>query len=572
VKRRRLVAFLLAAVFVFPFVRAALWRPFAVVGEAPRDGYHRYGGVVHIHTTASDGGGTPEEVITAARTAGLHYIAITDHNNMDAAGAAGYHDGLLVMVGTEISTQNGHLLALGLRTPTFQFSGDLDDAFEDVRDLGGFAFAAHPVSPRTDFAWTAWERPGPWGLELLNGDSQWREAGVWRLVKTAALYGVNPRYALLSSLNEPAAALRRWDGMLARRDVPALVGADAHSRLPLTKKKGVRFPSYEAILGLARNHVLLEAPLSGDAAADGRTIAEALARGRNYIGLDAIAPANGLSFVATYGTVQATMGDTLTIPRGRTVTLRVSGQMPAEAKVTLLRDGRTVKEERGGLSFSDAGAGVYRVEVGLPGWSVPWVITNPIVVADADTEAARRRAEVWMSEPAPPAARTPIESFAGPSSTFVPEFDPASSVVLADVPAAPPEPSALQLDFKLGAPDAEHPYTWCALVNRQRRSLAGSQGLVFSIRGDGVYRLWVQVRDENPASADAGEEWWFASVKTSPEWRTVALPFTRFRSINPRTDGRLDLDKVVGLVFVIDKGAMKPGSSGRISFAGLGVY
>ena len=113
-------------------------------------------------------------------------------------------------------------------------------------------------------------------------------------------------------------------------------------------------------------------------------------------------------------------------------------------------------------------------------------------------------------------------------------------------------------------PTAEHPDVFCALVDGRPRDLTGRTGLVFSIRGDGTYRIWVQVRDENPASADEGTEWWFASVKTSPEWRRVAVPFARLRSINPKTDGKLDLDKVRALVFVLDKGSVKPGSKGRI--------
>jgi hypothetical protein len=113
---------------------------------------------------------------------------------------------------------------------------------------------------------------------------------------------------------------------------------------------------------------------------------------------------------------------------------------------------------------------------------------------------------------------------------------------------------------------------WCALVSREARNLAGAQGLVFSIRGDRAYRIWVQVRDENPASADDGTEWWFASVRTETEWRRVAVPFARLRSLNPKTDGKLDLDKVRQLVFVIDAGAEKPGTQGTILVDELGLY
>jgi hypothetical protein len=131
---------------------------------------------------------------------------------------------------------------------------------------------------------------------------------------------------------------------------------------------------------------------------------------------------------------------------------------------------------------------------------------------------------------------------------------------------------AARLEFRLGTPDSEHPHVFAALVDRKPRDLSGRQGLVFSIRASGEYRIWVQVRDENPASRDEGTEWWFASVRTSGDWRRVALPFSRLRSINPATDGRLDLDKVRALVFVLDKGSVKPGTTGTIWLDDLGAY
>ena len=55
---------------------------------------------------------------------------------------------------------------------------------------------------------------------------------------------------------------------------------------------------------------------------------------------------------------------------------------------------------------------------------------------------------------------------------------------------------------------------FAALVDWTHRDLRGRSGLVFSVRADGVYRMWVQVRDENNAAED-GTEWWFQSVRTS---------------------------------------------------------
>jgi len=52
-------------------LRVALYRPLGVVGELPRDGYVRVPAVLHVHTTLSDGGGTPDEAIRAARETGV---------------------------------------------------------------------------------------------------------------------------------------------------------------------------------------------------------------------------------------------------------------------------------------------------------------------------------------------------------------------------------------------------------------------------------------------------------------------------------------------------------------------
>jgi predicted metal-dependent phosphoesterase TrpH len=154
--------------------------------------------VVHVHTTLSDGGGEPGEVISAARAAGLDFVAITDHNVLDAKSLEGYRQGVLVLVGTEISTNAGHLLALGIPDPVFRFSGDMRDALDDVRELGGLAYAAHPTSPVPTFRFTGWDLPGGWGVELLNGDSQWRAAGSggWHA----------PRSSTASTRNTPCSA------------------------------------------------------------------------------------------------------------------------------------------------------------------------------------------------------------------------------------------------------------------------------------------------------------------------------------------------------------------------------
>ncbi|HEY2804307.1 MAG TPA: PHP domain-containing protein [Gemmatimonadales bacterium] len=76
---------------------------------------------LHIHTTCSDGLLAPEAVAAQAHRAGLHAIAITDHDTVAGvarAAAAAEPLGLMVIAGTELSCSRGardmHLLGYGV--------------------------------------------------------------------------------------------------------------------------------------------------------------------------------------------------------------------------------------------------------------------------------------------------------------------------------------------------------------------------------------------------------------------------------------------------------------------------
>jgi hypothetical protein len=557
--RLKVVAVASLVVLAAAALRVAMWRPSSVVGSAPDDGFVRVPGVIHVHTTLSDGSGTPDEVIRAARAAGAKFVVLTDHNNVDAKPFEGDHEGVLVIAGSEISTTKGHILGLGIEDPTYRFSGDPLDALEDIRDLSGFAVVAHPMSPRGDLQFTGWDLPGPWGIELVNGDSEWRTAG-WRSLLTPALYGLNRRYALLHLMNSPGPALARWDRLLADRDVAGLAGTDAHGG----------FPSYESLFSLMRSYVVLNAPLTGRFDEDRRAILDALRHGRSYIGLDGLADAGGFSFVAETPGRRWMMGDTVA-PLAE-LRLKAGGRVPAGSHFVLVRDGEPMADTEGVLDVDVPGAGVYRTEVHINGAAVPWILSNPIYVFDSATHAKREEKAAWPPRPEAPAAATVLDDFEG-KTAFQPAADSRSSVEpqVLDPRGGADGRGAARFEFHVGEPTADHPSVFAALVDWTRRDLSGRSGLVFSVRADGEYRMWVQVRDENKAAED-GTEWWFQSVRTSSEWRRIAVPFARLRSTNASTDGRLDLDKVRALVFIVDRGSVKPGTHGTIWLDDVGVY
>ena len=64
---------------------------------------------LHVHTTASDGTRTPEQVVAEAAALGLSGLAVTDHDTVDGVGpalAAGKAWGVAVVPGIEINTED----------------------------------------------------------------------------------------------------------------------------------------------------------------------------------------------------------------------------------------------------------------------------------------------------------------------------------------------------------------------------------------------------------------------------------------------------------------------------------
>lgn len=107
---------------------------------------------LHIHTVASDGTANVVDILDRVVARGdLDVIAITDHERIDAALAArtiAIDRGLPieVVVGEEVTTRGGHLLALYVETRIRPFRS-LRDTIAAIHDAGGIAVPAHPLVP-----------------------------------------------------------------------------------------------------------------------------------------------------------------------------------------------------------------------------------------------------------------------------------------------------------------------------------------------------------------------------------------------------------------------------------------
>jgi hypothetical protein len=107
---------------------------------------------LHIHTLASDGtAGVVDILDHVERNTELDVIAITDHERIDAAlaGRSIARDRGLrfeVVVGEEVTTLGGHLLALWLEAPVKPFR-TMRATIAEIHDRGGIAIPAHPLVP-----------------------------------------------------------------------------------------------------------------------------------------------------------------------------------------------------------------------------------------------------------------------------------------------------------------------------------------------------------------------------------------------------------------------------------------
>jgi len=107
---------------------------------------------LHIHTLASDGTAGVVEILDfiEAQTE-LDVVAITDHERIDAAVAAramarDRGDRVEVVVGEEVTTLGGHLLALWIERPLKPFRS-MRTTIAEIHDQGGLAIPAHPLVP-----------------------------------------------------------------------------------------------------------------------------------------------------------------------------------------------------------------------------------------------------------------------------------------------------------------------------------------------------------------------------------------------------------------------------------------
>lgn len=340
-------------------------------------------GAIHVHSRYSDGSDGMESIIAAAREAGLDYVIVSDHNVLKAKtlGWEGWHDGVLVVVGCEISPHRcGHCVALNIADCRGMKKMQPPEYLRKVREQGGIAFVAHPQgSEKKEFAltlkaWSHWDNPDYAGIEVWSYMHDWIEgchlSNLRDFIKSPDEHISGPSPGVL----------QLWDQLAAKRHVVGLGALDNHAaNFPLRKLgwKVLKIFPHEMAFKTVRTHVLTP-PLTRKYHEDVATFLDAVSRGRCFIDYAPLGDATGFRFTAEQGGVEYQMGDELAA--GPPVSFKVS--CPCHAEIILLRDGAAEATADGtALEHSVPGqAGVYRIEARIGGR--PWLFSNHIYVRE----------------------------------------------------------------------------------------------------------------------------------------------------------------------------------------------
>lgn len=520
-------------------------------------------GAYHIHSDRSDGSGTVGEIAAAAARAGLHFIIVTDHGDgTRPPDPPHYRSGVLVIDAVELNTTSGHLVALGLPATPYPFAGEAADVIEDVHRLGGFGIAAHPDSPRPALRWTAWDAPID-GLEWINADSGWRDESRASLARAILGYGLRAPGALASLLDRPADVMATWDRLGVTRSLPALAAADAHARVgtddPAPLSWQVPLPGYESVFRTFSNQVLLESPLTGNAADDEAAVVTAITRGRVFSVIDALATPGGLTFTAKAVERAIPMGDA--VPAGIEVTLQARTNGPAGTRLVVLRNGSPVRATTE-AELTLAGvrdAGVYRVEAYMPGGPgtppVPWLVSNPIYLG-------LPRDRMTAPSIATPVARIPArseEAAVEQGRADVSELVDANLADARERRLAGEPPIGWRFALSSGVAAGQ----FAAVRLPVAGGLAAFERVRFRVTAAAPVRAWVQVR------AGTATERWGRTFYADRESRLVDLALTSFRLIGTTSSATAPLDRIDSLLLVIDTLNSRPGASGAMTISEL---
>jgi hypothetical protein len=347
------------------------------------DQLHEYVGVIHVHSTYSDGSRPIHEIATIAGEVGLDFLMFTDHNTLQPKrdGLEGWYNGVLVAIGYEINDADdlNHYLAFNLEK---ELAANLSpkEYVKSVHEQNGYGIIAHPDEKRTaikeypPYPWHMWESEHYNGIEIWNQMSEWLE-GLTHLNKYWRVF--NPRKSIVSPMPE---TMRKWDEASQARNVVGIGGVDAHGhKYKLWGFFQITIFRYKVLFKTVRTHVLTERALAGEGRfeSDIQNLYKSLFNCQCFISNYYCGDARGFRFWAENSRKKVHIGGELKFDNYT----HLHVNLPQTATVHLIRNGEKLTTQKGKeLIFEVKSPGLYRTEVYT--MNRPWIFSNHIRLKD----------------------------------------------------------------------------------------------------------------------------------------------------------------------------------------------
>lgn len=382
-----------------------------------KSGYDDVRTLLHVHSAFShDSRGTIDEIVAAAKEAGVRVLMFTEHpaNHYDyiVDGHQGVKDGVLLIPGAETEG----FLAYPRRSIQKEPKADRQVFADRVRNADdGLVFLCH-LEDRMD-----WNVNGLTGNEIYNTHADFKDEtkfvaalrsplGLLTLATTVQRF---PQEVFGALLDYPADYLKRWDELCQQTRHTGVSANDSHhnqayrgritddGKIQLEDALGMKLakldpnaiPPLKLLVGNKKpgdlvfdldldpyvrsfrhvsTHLLLKEVTP-------EAVWDALKNSRAYVAFDWLADPTGFVYRLDSGDKNWPIGSEVTLEKG----MRLRAEAPLAGQLKLIRDGQIIQETTGAeLDVPIEAPGVYRVEVWLTlaAEPRPWILTNPIYV------------------------------------------------------------------------------------------------------------------------------------------------------------------------------------------------
>lgn len=343
--------------------------------------HREYKGAVQVHTDA-DGGMPMDAIVEAAKGAKLDFVVVTDAAPAAGAGrvASGWRDGVLVLVGEEMRSAKGALLAFETRQSIGPCPGPAEAAQAIRRQHGIVAGLNYPYLGLARRPSIVPPAPDPADVDLV---ALWSFADEFasRVRGVGALQlHARPERILQGP---PREALRHWDAALREGPKPAIACVNAFARKEPLLEWREYFPFKASFRTLCTVVACRELPKADALACD--FVWEALRLGRSWMANQALGDPKGFRFSYQYPAgPESYMGETAEFAKGGYVEIA----LPGEAEIVVRHNGSPMFWGTGSsLRFPVPTPGVVRVEARRDRRT--WILSNAIRVATLEEEPRR---------------------------------------------------------------------------------------------------------------------------------------------------------------------------------------